>query len=147
MLRVKGRSVHRTWQGSHGGNSRGLLVAVIVGAEGWRRQRSGDCRFGGCEGRAVEDHLLELGDGSSVGRVELENTTQNSIELKRDGKDRPKERGVLHESAEGAVLGRSTLPRVASTGEVDQDHSETPYIVGSRSIARISLGRSSLTFC
>lgn len=147
MLGIKGGSIHRTWQGSHRRNSRSLLVAVVVGAERRGGQRGRNRGFGGCEGRAVKDHLLELGNSSSIGRVELENTSQNSIKLKRDGKDRPEKLGVLHESTEGAILGRSTLPGIASTGEVDQDDSKAPDIIGSRSIARIGLGCSSLAFC
>lgn len=144
MLGVKGRGVDSTWQRSHG-RKRGL-VAVIVGAERRRRQRSRDCRLSGRKSRAVDDHLSNLWDGSSLGRVELEDAPENGVELQRDREDGPQELRILHESTESAILRRSALPRVASTGEIDEDDSETPDVVRCRSIARVGFGRSCLTF-
>ena len=145
MLRIEGRGVDGTWQRSHGRNSMGL-VAVVVSAERRRWQRRRNCRLGGREGRAVEDHLSDLGDGGSLSRVEIKDVPENGVKLQGNGKDGPQELRVLHESPEGAVLGRSTLPRVASAGEVDENDSKAPDVVGCRSIAGVSLRRCCLTF-
>jgi hypothetical protein len=145
LLRVKGRGVDGTWQRGHGRNRRGL-VAVVIGAERRRRQRSRNCGFGGCEGRAVEYHLPDLGNGGSLSRVEIKDAPEDGIKFQRNGKDAPQELGVLHERAESAVLGRSALPRVASAGEIDKNDSKAPDVVGCRSVAGVSLRRCRLTF-
>jgi hypothetical protein len=145
MLGVEGRGVDGTWQRGHGRNRRGL-IAVVVSAEMRRWQRRRNCRLGGREGRAVEDHLSDLGNGSSLSRVEVKDAPENGVKLQRNGKDSPQELGVLHESPEGAVLGRSTLPGIAPAGEVDKNDSQAPDVVGCRSIAGVSLRRCCLAF-
>lgn len=103
MLRVESRGVDRTRQRSHGRHG-WSLVAVVVGAKGWRRQRSRDCGLGSRESRAVKDHLPDLGNSSPLSRVEFEDASQDSIKFQGDGENGPEELGVFHERAESAVL-------------------------------------------
>lgn len=116
------------------------VTAVVHWAEGRRGQGSSNRSLGGREARASLNHLANLRDRSPLSWVELEDAPQNSIQLQGDGKDRPEELGVLHEGTEGAVLEGSTLPWVASTGQVDEDDSQAPNIVGRRGVAGVGLG-------
>lgn len=102
MLRVGG-SIHRARQRSHGGNSRSL-VALVIGAERRRRERGCNRGFCGRESRAVENHLSDLWDSSSLSRVEIEDASENSVQFQRNRQNSPEEFGILHESTEGAVL-------------------------------------------
>jgi len=122
------------------------FLDVVDGVEGRRRQWCRNSSLGGSEGRAPVDHVADLGDGGPLGRVELKNALENGIELQGDGKNGPQEVGVLHESTEGAVLGRSTLPRVASAGEVDKNDTKAPHVIGGRSVARVGLWCRRLAF-
>ncbi|KAF3918347.1 hypothetical protein ABW21_db0207770 [Orbilia brochopaga] len=92
-------------------------------------------RAGGGESRAVDDPVAEFWNGDSLGWVDFEDATKNQVQLCRQRKDGSQETGILEEGTEGAVALRCTLPRVPSTCQVDQNHTQRPDIVWRRSVA------------
>jgi hypothetical protein len=83
---------------------------------------------------ASDNHIPELSNGDPLGRVEFKDTLKDGVQLWRHREDRPKKLGIFHVGTESAVIERRTLPWVSSTSEVHQDDSETPDVVGRRSI-------------
>lgn len=141
------------WSRKRGSRGNGLVACVVRGillvvhrGERRRRQRSRSGRLGRGEPGASHDHLAELGDGNPLDRVELKDAPHDGVQLMGDGQNGAEELRVLHVSTEGAVLERSTLPWVAATGQVDQDDTKTPDVVGCRGVARVGLGCGSLAF-
>jgi len=112
--RARQRSDMRDW----------CLVADIVGRilgkvhwpKRWRWKGSRSDRLRCGETGAAHDHFAKLGNRSTLGRVQLKDSTEDGIELQRDGKNGPQELRILHESTESAVFERCTLPWVAATG-------------------------------
>lgn len=124
-------------------------VALVIRLD----RRSGD-RGGSVDGsgglgepRATLNQIPKFGKFDSSRRVGIEDPPQNGIQLVRDGKNGPQEVGVLHESAEGRVLQGGLLPRVAATGQVDEDDAQRPYVIGCRLVGCVSLGIGLLAFC
>lgn len=116
----------------------------------WGIRRSDGCadRVGAAlssQSRATNDQLPQLIQGDSPLRVDLEDPLQNTIELVRYGKNGLEKIPVTDVGAEGRVVHRCSLPRIAPTSQVDQDHSKGPDIVGCRCIGCIRLGIRLLT--
>jgi len=159
---VRGRGVLVGERGSEGGVSqlrrnryltvedrRGKLEDIgdrDVGNGAGLAQRGAVERTSGGKPVAGKDPVPELGDRDPLGGVDLEHAAEDGVQFGREGEDRPEEVGVLEEGPEGAVrLGRP-LPRVPAAGEVDEDNTERPNIVGGRSVARGSAGGRLLAF-
>jgi len=124
-------------KGSHGGDGGRLVASAEEGIPGilhrsGRRSRERRSRNGlaGSEARAPHDHVSQFRNGDPLGRVKLEDALQDGIQFRGNGKNAPEELGVLHVGAESAVLKRGTLPGVASTGQVDQNDSKAPHVIG-----------------
>lgn len=91
------------------------VPSVIHWAE-WRGgEGTGNSGLGGRETRATENHFANLRDRSSLGWVELEDSSQESIEFQGDWKNGSQEIGILHERTECAVLEGGSLPWIAPT--------------------------------
>lgn len=111
-----------------------LLAAVVSACWSWGRSWK---VVGGGQVVAVEHLELELLNGDSLQRVEFKNPLENHVQLGGDWENSLKEIWVLHESPESRVLVGSFFPWVASTGQVDQDDTETPDIVWCASIISV----------
>lgn len=86
---------------------------------------------------ATENSLLQLGKRHPLSRVQIKNSSQNVVEIIREGQDRFEEAAVLHVSTESGIVHGSPLPGVTATGQVDQDDAKGPDIIGSRGVASI----------
>jgi len=124
-------------QRSHGGNGWNLVAGVEGGVPGvihwaeWRRRKGRrGRRLGGREGRAAENHLANLRNGSSLRGVELKHPAQDRIQLEGNGENGTEKLGVFHEGTECAVIEGRALPRVASACQVDKHDTEAPYVIG-----------------
>jgi hypothetical protein len=99
-----------------------------------------------CQSRLALHPLNQFGKSDPGGRVQVEDPLQDVVALISDGQDSLEEVGVLPVGLVGGVLNRSTLPRVATAGQVDKDHAKGPDIVGSRLIASHGVRVCFLTF-
>lgn len=96
--------------------------------------------------RAFQDQFTKLPDGNPLGRVALEDAAEDVDHLVRQGQDRLEKKGILQISTETGVLNGCTLPRVAATGQVDEDDAQAPDVVGSGCVAGHWTGIRLLTF-
>ena len=117
-----------------------IRVATFADGRRWRAIRVSG------ETLAVDDSLPEFRNGDALQRIALKDPSENGIQLGREGQNRLQELGILEIGPEGCVLGRCSLPWVAATGEVDEDDTQRPDIVGCREIARIAFRRGLLAF-
>jgi hypothetical protein len=92
---------------------------------------------GGVQGEssAEDDGPSELLEGNALARAGVEDLSEDCVEFVREGEDGLEKVGVAEVGGVGLVAGVGSLPRVASTGEVDEDHTERPDVVGSRLVA------------
>lgn len=87
------------------------------------------------ESSAEDDGPSELLEGDAFARVRIKDLSEDGVEFVREGKDGLEKVGVTEVGGVGLVAGVSSLPGVASTGEVDEDHAEGPDVVGGRLVA------------
>ena len=81
------------------------------------------------EPRAIENPFPKLLDGDSLQWVTFEDPPEDRVQLGREGKDGCQKVGVLEIRPKSGILGRGPLPRIATTGQVDQNHAQGPDIV------------------
>lgn len=79
---------------------------------------------------AVHNHLAQFWDGDPLGWVAFEDTAQNVDHLRGQGQDGLEEERILEIGPESGILERGAFPGVATTGQVDQHHAETPDVIG-----------------
>jgi len=88
----------------------------------------------------------ELGNGDPLHGVRLKDSLQYGVQAGRQGKDGSQELAILEVGTVCAVRLGSALPGIPATGEVDQDNTEGPNIVGCGSVAIRCAGRGLLAF-
>jgi len=85
---------------------------------------------------ACLDPGLQLGQSNPLVRVPGENPSQDVVQFIRHWEDALEGIWATGIGPVGGVLERGLLPWVASTGQVDQDHSEAPDIIGGAEVKR-----------
>jgi hypothetical protein len=97
------------------------VLAILHGArrESWE-----------CELAAGHDEFTKFWQCNPLGWIRFKYPAEYTVELVRDGKNRAKERSVPHEGPERRVVVTCALPWVSSAGEVHQNHTEGPHIIG-----------------
>jgi len=86
------------------------------------------------EGSALEDRCVKLVQGDPAFRLDLKDALEHAVQVTRDWKNGLEEVPVLAECTEGRILQRRPLPRIPSAGEVDENDTKGPDIVGSRCV-------------
>ena len=89
------------------------------------------------EGSAGHDAGTELGESDAHLGVRVEDAAKDVIEVIGQRQDGLEESRLAHESTVGGILKRGLLPRVATTSQVDEDHSQTPDIIGGAHVVRV----------
>lgn len=87
---------------------------------------------------AMIDQDLQLTDGDPVFWLALENHTKNLIQLIRQWQDGLQKVTVLLESPVSGIFCGRLFPGVATTGEVDQNYTERPDVIGGASVPRFT---------
>jgi len=85
--------------------------------------------------RAVKDQLSKFTKADALVWVDLEDPLEDGIEAVRDWQDGLQEVPVPHEGPESGVIHCRSLPRITTTGQVDQNDTKRPDIVGLGSVA------------
>jgi len=91
------------------------------------------------EGPALENSCVKLVQSDAAFRLDLKDALEHAVQVTRDWKNGLEKILVLAECTEGRVLQRGALPRISSTGQVDEDNTQGPDVIGSRRIAREGL--------
>ena len=84
----------------------------------------------GREPRAPENEIAELRDADPLGRIALEDASEDLIQLGGEREDGTEETGILEVGPEGGILGRGPFPGIPPTGQIYEDDAETPDVVG-----------------
>lgn len=136
--------------GAGGGRGESLLIVVVVDngvlfarvledlllGAGRRSSNSSLGRHG--EVGAGHDAAAKLRDADTEFGVGVEDAAKNVVEIIRKREDGLEEAGRADVGAVGRVLERSLLPWVTATGEVDEDDTETPDVVGSAHVVGLA---------
>lgn len=138
VLEVGGRQLRHGWDWLHEvTRCQVRSISGSIGSSVGRRRHSH--RRSGLVGQlgAEKDGLLQFRKRHSLSRVQIKDSSQDVIKIIREGKDRLEEAAILHVGAESGIIHGSPLPRVATTGQVDQDNTKRPNIIGGRGVASI----------
>lgn len=92
--------------------------------------------MGACsESWAHQNEIPERLYAYPLARITLKDPLQNSIKLLGDGQNLVQEPGIVLVGSVCRILGACSLPRVPTTGQVDQNDPKGPNIIWSRCIA------------
>ena len=140
-----GRHLGSDWGLGELGTSEVELGHLLKVRERRLRERRAVHRSGSIgEPGACHDAGPQLGDGDPLHGIRLKDLLEDGVQTGRQGEDGSQELAILEVGPVRAVGLGGTLPRIAATGEVDQDHTEGPDIIGCGSVAIRSSGRGLL---
>lgn len=88
--------------------------------------------------RAVGDAMLEFVHGDAILWVPFENHAKDLIELIREWQDGLQEVAAPGKRPVGGIIIGGLLPWVTPAGQVDQDDTKGPDIIGSAAVGRFS---------
>ena len=91
--------------------------------------------------------MPQFRERDASGGIEVEDALEKVIAGGRDGENGPEEIGVVEVGFKGFVGGAGLFPRVATTGEVDEDDAEGPDVVVKGGVVTQPLEETALTFC